>query len=44
MTCVGYDVPFVRVLEANAHRFMPSAQKNGSKGKKKSDANGSTAG
>lgn len=38
MTCVGYDAPFVRVLEANAHRFVPSTHKGGNEGEKKSDA------
>ena len=33
MTCVGYDEQFVRVLEANAHRFVSSTQKNANEGK-----------
>ena len=32
MTCVGYDEQFVRVLEANAHRFVSSTQKNANEG------------
>ena len=32
MTCVGYDEQFVRVLEANAHRFVSFTRKNASEG------------
>ena len=33
MTCVGYDEQFVRVLEANAHRFVSPTQKNANEDK-----------
>lgn len=37
MTCVGYDERFVRNLEANAHRFVPSVPKKTVGGRKGSN-------